>query len=80
LLVRAHRGLQSDPAGSLALVETHTGFAHPALAEERELIAVLALQRVGRREEARARGEALLARWPSGAAARRVRSLLRETP
>jgi hypothetical protein len=80
LLVRAHRGLESDPARSLALVDAHAGFTHPALAEERELIAVLALQRLGRREEARARGDALVARWPSGAAAQRVRGLRSTVP
>jgi hypothetical protein len=80
LLVRAHRGLEVDPARSLALVDAHAGFAHPALAEERELIAVLALQRLGRREEARARGDALVARWPSGAAAQRVRGLRSTAP
>ncbi len=80
LLVRAHRSLESDPASSLALVDAHTGFANPTLAEERELIAVIALQRLGRRDEARARGEALIARRPTGTNAARVRSLLSEAP
>lgn len=76
LLIRANNLLRSDPAASLALVDAHTDFAAPALAEEREIIAVIALQRLGRRDEARARGQALIARWPSGTAAARVRSLL----
>lgn len=76
LLIRANNLLRSDPAASLALVDAHTDFAAPALAEEREIIAVIALQRLGRRDEARVRGQALIARWPSGTAAPRVRSLL----
>jgi hypothetical protein len=80
LLMRAHRGLEGDPARSLALVEAHADFTHPTLAEERELIAVLALERLGRRDEARARGDALIARWPSGAAAQRVRGLRSTAP
>ena len=80
LLVRAQRSLESDPETSLGLLDTHAGFAHPRLAEERELLAVLALQRLGRAEAMRVRGEAMLARWPTGAAAQRVRRLLGSMP
>ncbi|TAK20535.1 MAG: hypothetical protein EPO40_31225 [Myxococcaceae bacterium] len=80
LLVRAQRSLESDPEASLGLLDTHAGFAHPRLAEERELLAVLALQRLGRAEAMRVRGEAMLARWPTGAAAQRVRRLLGPMP
>jgi len=79
LLAQAQRSLERDPAASLDLLEAHAGFARPRLAEERELLAVLALQRLGRGEAMRARGEAMLARWPSGAAAQRVRRLLGPT-
>lgn len=80
LLVRAQRSLESHPEASLGLLDTHAGFAHPRLAEERELLAVLALQRLGRDEAMRVRGEAMLARWPMGAAAQRVRRLLGSMP
>ena len=80
LLVRAQRSLESHPEASLGLLDTHAGFAHPRLAEERELLAVLALQRLGRAEAMRVRGEAMLARWPTGAAAQRVRRLLESMP
>jgi len=80
LLVRAQRSLESNPEASLGLLDTHAGFAHPRLAEERELLAVLALQRLGRAEAMRVRGEAMLARWPTGAAAQRVRRLLGSMP
>ena len=80
LLVRAQRSLESNPEASLGLLDTHAGFAHPRLAEERELLAVLALQRLGRAEAMRVRGEAMLARWPTGAAAQRVHRLLGSRP
>jgi hypothetical protein len=80
LLVRAQRSLESNPETSLRLLDTHAGFAHPRLAEERELLAVLALQRLGRTDAMRMRGEAMLARWPTGAAAQRVRRLLASMP
>lgn len=79
LLARAQRLLEGDPEASLELLDAHAGFTHPRLAEERELLAVLALQRLGRGEAMRARGEAMLSRWPSGAAAQRVRRLLGAT-
>lgn len=51
-------------------------FADGGMIEERELIAVEAHSRAGRRDEARARGERFLARWPGSLYAARVRALL----
>jgi len=45
----------------------------PSLAEEREVIAVEALHRLGRGEATRARAQAFLQRWPRSLYADRVR-------
>lgn len=48
LLIRARRALDEDPRGALELVELHTTrFPRSNLAQERALIAIEALQRVG---------------------------------
>jgi hypothetical protein len=61
LLEQARGALRSDPARALSIVETHAR-RHPnaSLRAETELIAVDALVRLGRHDEARARGEAAL--------------------
>jgi hypothetical protein len=77
LLRRAHDVLESDPAAALArLDETAAAYPRGELAEEREFMAVQALQRLGRGAEARARGESLIARAPHGIYAQRVRRIL----
>ena len=72
------RGLAArDPAGALALIdEGNERFAGGALWPERELFALEALQRLGRRADAAARGERLLARYPDGPTAERIRALI----
>jgi hypothetical protein len=73
--IRAVAG--GDPAAALALVdEGHVRFAGGTLGPEREVIAIDALSRLGRRAEARARGEKLLARLPDGPFAERIRALI----
>ena len=72
------RGLAArDPAGALALIdEGNERFAGGSLWPERELFALDALQRLGRRADAAARGERLLARYPDGPTAERIRRLI----
>jgi hypothetical protein len=70
--------LATDAARALAEAEAH-GRAFPAgqLAAERELVAVEALVRLGRRDEARARADALGRSDPRGLYKDRVAALLR---
>lgn len=67
---RARSLLRSDPAEALRVAESG---ASESLAEEREVIAVEALHRLGRGEATRARAEAFLRRWPRSLYADRVR-------
>jgi hypothetical protein len=81
VLERARSRAASDPAGSLAILEEHAReFPKGKLSVERELIAVDVLRRTGRASEARARGEALLARTRGGLYEERVRALLQSLP
>lgn len=70
---RARSLLRSDPAEALRVVEGASG---GGLAEEREVIAVEALHRLGRTEATRSRAEAFLRRWPRSLYAERVRRWL----
>jgi hypothetical protein len=75
LLVEARRTLPGDPARALALADQHAArFAAGMLAPEREMIAVDALEALGRREVAARRAATLVARWPGSSYARRVRA------
>jgi hypothetical protein len=69
-LERARGLLRSDPAEALRIAEAGTG---GRLAEERELIALEALQRLGRTEALRARSEGFLRSFPRSLYAERVR-------
>jgi hypothetical protein len=73
----ARRLLDASPAEALARLESHAA-AHPGgvLVEERELLAVEALGRMGRASAQQARGRSFLARFPRSAHAPRVRRLL----
>jgi hypothetical protein len=69
--------VSSDPSRALAMLEAYDReFPRGRLRDEREFLGVLALQRLGRHDEARARAEALLRRSPSGMYAPRLRRLL----
>ena len=77
LLDQARALLGGDPAGALALTRTHAErFPGGKLSMERELLAVEALRRLSRPAEARARGEALLARGRGSFYEERVRKIL----
>ncbi|MBX3188019.1 MAG: hypothetical protein KF819_13435 [Labilithrix sp.] len=67
-----------DPATALTILGEHArAFPDGKLAPEREVFAVEALLQAGRRDEARARGEAFIRAQPGSAHAARVRALLR---
>jgi hypothetical protein len=78
LLARAQDALGSRPDDALRLCAEHERrFPRGAFTEEREVIAIDALVRLNRREDAKARGERFLKSHPGSADARRVRRLLR---
>ena len=65
LLERARTALASNPAQSLALAQRHAAeFPHGLLVQEREVIAISALRRLGRTAEAAARAARFDARFP----------------
>lgn len=79
LLDRARVQLASDePARALTFLEQHAQrFARGELAEEREAMWVNVLAMLGRKEQAKARGEAFQARFPRSLMGASVRSALR---
>jgi len=80
LLQRARRVVVADPRASLALVaQHHREFPQGVFAEEREALAVEALQRSGQRERAATRLQALLARYPRSSYRERLSALLADT-
>jgi hypothetical protein len=78
LLEGARHALRSDPARALALTSEHQRL-HPRglLSQEREVLAIEALARVGRRAEARARAERFLRRHPTSAHRERLEAITR---
>jgi hypothetical protein len=75
----ARRILASDPSLALARANGYrAAFPRAQLASESDFIAIDALARLGRTEEARARARALLARHPTSFYADRVRALVGE--
>ena len=81
LLERGRSALATDAAQALRLAEEHRRL-HPTgqLSAERELIAVEALLRLGRRDEAVRRAAPRLARSPGSLYAKRLRQLLGNAP
>ncbi|AUX41308.1 hypothetical protein SOCE26_027180 [Sorangium cellulosum] len=81
LLEQARAALTQSPAAALAAVNQHrTEFPRGQLVAEREFLAIQVLARLGRADEARARAEAFLARFPSSPNADRVRRLASMDP
>lgn len=77
LLGRAQQSLAADPAAALALTAEHArSFPHGTLAQEREFIAIEALEALGRHPEAVARATRFRAEYPSSAHLRRLDPLL----
>lgn len=78
LLDKARRQLASDePALALGFLEQHAQrFARGALVEEREAMWINVLVRLGRNDEAKARGEQFQARFPKSLMGASVRAAL----
>jgi hypothetical protein len=77
LLQRAQAALGSSPAQALALADEHQRrFRGGILAQEREVIAINALVRLGRTGEARSRAARFLAGYPRSAHRPRLEALL----
>ncbi|AKV04772.1 hypothetical protein AKJ09_11435 [Labilithrix luteola] len=73
LLNRAHAAVTSNPQHALALTSEHARrFANGMLVQEREVIAIEALARLGRVDEARARAATFYSNYPNSAYRRRV--------
>ena len=75
LLERARRMLSSNPSGALDLAQQHRArFRGGVLAQEREVIAIEALRKLGRQAEANARAEAFERSFPNSAHRRKLES------
>ncbi len=73
LIRSAQDALGASPATALARTDEHRRrFGDGVLAQEREVVAIDALVRLGRAAEARERAEAFHRRWPRSAHGRRV--------
>lgn len=71
----------SDPSRAMSMLDAFDReFPRGRLRDEREFLGVLALDRLGRRDEARTRARALLQRSPAGIYAPRLRRLLEQAP
>lgn len=81
LLDEAQAALATSPSRALTLARQHAQrYPDGAFAQEREVVAIDALVRLDRRDEARSRAERFHARWPSSAHGRRVDVLVAGTP
>jgi hypothetical protein len=73
LITLAERALRSNPAAALRMTDEHARrFAKGGLTEEREVLAIEALSRLGDTERARARARAFLHAFPASVYRRRV--------
>lgn len=79
LLHRAQQAVPRNPSEALALSELHAQqFPNGVFVQEREVIAIDSMLRLGRVAEARTRARAFNDRYPGSAHARRVQALLDE--
>ena len=77
VLEEARAALATDPARTLALADAHTKrFQRPAFAQERERLAIDALVRSGRRDDAQERATRFEATYPRSPHLARVRALV----
>ncbi|WP_233562509.1 hypothetical protein [Sorangium cellulosum] len=80
-LAEIRAALARSPEASLSLLDEHRAeFPEGRLVAERELIAIDALVRRGRADQARGRAEAFLAQFPTSPHAERVRRLTGAAP
>lgn len=78
LLSRAHGAMAIDPSRALSLTAEHARrFPAGVLAQEREVLAIEALARMGQDGDARARAEAFTTRYPRSAYQQRIDNALR---
>jgi len=76
-LRRTRAALAGDPARALRMTEEHAArFPRGVLVQERDVIAIDALVRLGRRDEARAKAMSFRARYPSSAHASRIAAIV----
>jgi len=81
LLDSARRELETNPAAALGALERHRKqFLASTLWAEREILAVTALVRLGRRADAQARAESLRQRIPGSLYATRLKGILNARP
>ena len=74
---RARRALPDDPARALDLANlADDRYPSGSLVQEREVVAIEALMRLKRIDEARARGEHFLKRFPGSVHERHVEAVL----
>ncbi|AKV01116.1 hypothetical protein AKJ09_07779 [Labilithrix luteola] len=76
-LRRAQTTLNADPASALAMLREHpTRFPRGILVQERDVMIIDSLVRLGRMDEARARARTFTATYPSSAHASRINSIV----
>lgn len=76
-LRRAQAMVNADPAGALATLREHPArYPHGFLVQERDVMIIDSLVRLGRMDEARARAKSFSAAYPSSAHASRIESLV----
>jgi len=81
LLKSAQLMLEKRPKLTLALVGEHERmYAKGIFAQEREILAIEALLKIGARAEARERGERFLSSYPESAHVRRIHNLIKQYP
>jgi hypothetical protein len=74
LLEQARAASKSDPARALARANEHAArFPHGALVQEREVLAIQALRRLGRDAEADRRADAFAKAFPGSAFQRKLK-------
>lgn len=77
LIERARKQLASSPSAALATTEAHArDYPRGALSQERDVVAIEALLRLGRRTDAERRAEAFRSREPTSPYRRRIERLL----
>jgi hypothetical protein len=80
LLRRAQDAIDTRPRAALDALDAHArAYPHGVFAQERESLAIDALRKLGRRQEAIARAHAFMARHPTSPHARRLLSWLQST-
>jgi hypothetical protein len=80
LLERAQALLAGDPAACLEVLDAHAkSFPHGRLAQEREMLRLRALKRIGRNEEVRQRAKVMLEQSPKGVFSDRLEDLAGES-